>query len=184
MARSDVRCSTGWWGGPSSPPPTAAGGPLGIRRENREVAIPARRQVSPLHLIDLARKPGVRGPVRRKERCPLTAGCGAACADSGGEVLADAVGDQEPCFLRPAVAALGEADLLVTERLAVGRCGVMLVRGAGADVAVGDDQGGGRLRLPEGAESLLHAIHVGGVTHPQGGPPRRGEPGGDVLRVG
>src|SRR2546430_13245804 len=53
------------------------------------------RQVSPLHLIDLARKLGVLGPVRRKERRPPAPGGRSARADAGGEVLADAVGDQE-----------------------------------------------------------------------------------------
>src|SRR6266571_4047539 len=94
----------------------AAGEALGIRREDGEVAIPPRRQVSPLHLVDLARKLGVRGPVRGEERRPPTAGGCAARTDAGGEVLANAVGDEELCVLRPPVAALGEADLLVTER--------------------------------------------------------------------
>jgi hypothetical protein len=44
-------------------------------------------------------------------------------------VLADAVGDEELRVLGPAVVALGEADLLLAERLAVGFGGVLLVRG-------------------------------------------------------
>jgi hypothetical protein len=43
-------------------------------------------------------------------------------------VLADAVRDQELRLLRPAVALLGEANLRVTERLAVGRGRIVLVR--------------------------------------------------------
>src|SRR2546430_14570494 len=100
------------------------------------------RQVSPLHLIDLARKLGVLRPVRRKERRPPAPGGRSARADAGGEVLADAVGDQELRLLRPPVAALGQANLVVAERLAVGRGGVLLVRGAVADVAIEDDERG------------------------------------------
>src|SRR5207244_5232063 len=47
-----------------------AGDALRIRREDGEVAIPPRRQVSSLHLIDLARQLGVLRPVRREERSP------------------------------------------------------------------------------------------------------------------
>jgi hypothetical protein len=54
-------------------------------------------------------------------------------------VLADAVGYQELGLLRPPVAALRLTDLLVTERLAVGRGGIVLVRRAVPDVAVEDD---------------------------------------------
>ena len=56
------------------------------------------------------------------------------------EVLADAVGHEELGVLRPAVVPLGEPDLLLAERLAVGGAGVLLVRRAPGDVAVDDDQ--------------------------------------------
>ena len=64
-------------------------------------------------------------------------------------MLADAVGDEELRVLGPAVGALGEADLLLAERLAVGLGGVLLVRRTVADVAVQNDEGGAALRLPE-----------------------------------
>src|SRR5438445_9031132 len=76
-----------------------AGDALRIRREDGEVAIPPRRQVSSLHLIDLARQLGVLRPVRREERSPSASSRGAARPDARGEVLADAVGDQELCLL-------------------------------------------------------------------------------------
>src|SRR5258705_10421062 len=108
----------------------------------------------------------------------------AARADAGGEMLTDAVGDEEVGLLRPPVAALGEASLLVAERLTVGRGGVVLVRGAVTDVAVQYDERGTPLRLPEDAESLLDAIEIVGVTHSQDVPPVGEEPRGDVLREG
>ncbi len=49
---------------------------------------------------------------------------GATLADSRGEVLADAVGDEELGVLGPAVGTLGLAHLLFAERLAVGGGGV------------------------------------------------------------
>ena len=109
-------------------------------------------------------------------------GLRAALADAGGEVLADAVGDEELRVLRPAVDALGQADLLVAERLAVGLGRVLLVRRAVADVAVEDDERGAALGLPEDLQGVLDAIDVVGVAHPQDVPPVTQEPGRDVLR--
>src|SRR5207244_11491609 len=57
-------------------------------------------------------------------------------------------------------------------------------RGAGGVVAVEDEDRGTPLRVPEGTESLLDAIEVVGVAHPQDVPPVRQESGGDVLREG
>src|SRR5439155_20949484 len=147
-----------------------------------EVAIPPCRQVSPLHLIDLARKLRVRRPVRREERRPVASSGSAARTDAGGEVIEDAVGDQELRPFRPAIAALGGGDLLVTERLAVGGGGFLLVRGAVADVAVQDDERGSALRRAEDRERLLDVIEVVGVTHAQYVPPVGQEPGSVVLR--
>src|SRR5207253_5392723 len=161
-----------------------AGDALGIRREDGEVAIPSRGQVSSLHLIDLGRELRMGGPIRREERGPLASSRSAARPDARGEVLADAIGDQELCVLRPAVAALGQANLLVTERLAVGRRRVVLVRGAVADVAVEDDERGAPLRLPEDAERVLDALEVVGVAHAKDVPAVGEKSRGDVLREG
>jgi len=99
-------------------------------------------------------------------------------------VLADPVGDQELRILRPAVAALGEADFLFTERLSVGRRRVVLVWRAVADVTVEDDERGTPLRLPEDAERVFDAVEVIGVAHAQDIPAVSHESGGDVLREG
>src|SRR5207249_5671195 len=111
-------------------------------------------------------------------------GRGAAGPDARGEVLADAVGDQELRLLRPAVAALGQANLLFTERLAVGRRRVVLVRGAVADVAVEDDERGAPLRLPEDAERVLDALEIVDVAHAEAVPAVGEKPRGDVLGEG
>ena len=70
-----------------------------------------------------------------------------ARADPVGEVLVDAVGDQELGVLGPAVGALRLAHLLLAERLAVRLGRVLLVRRPVADVAVDDDQRGPALLL-------------------------------------
>ena len=57
------------------------------------------------------------------------------------KMLAHTVGHQKFGILGPAVAALGEADFLFAEGLAVGGAGILLVRGAKPDMAIDDDQG-------------------------------------------
>jgi len=49
-------------------------------------------------------------------------------------MLADAIGDQKLRILRPPVTVFREPNFVVTEWLAVGRGGVLLVRRAVADV--------------------------------------------------
>ena len=161
-----------------------AGDALGIRREDREVAIPSRRQLAPLHLVDLGRQFGIR--VRMTRRALSTGGArpGAPRTDAGREVLADAVGNQELRVFRPSVAALGQSDLLLAERLAVGCGSILFVRRAVADVAVQNDEGRPALGLPEDGERLLDAIDVVGVAHSQHVPAVRQEPGCDVLGEG
>src|SRR4030095_3302389 len=94
------------------------------------------------------------------------------------------VGHQNWRPLRPAVAALGEANFLGPEWLAVGGGRVVLVRGAVADVAVEDDERGMSLRVSEAPERLLDALEVVGVGHAQDVPAVAQESGGDVLREG
>jgi hypothetical protein len=57
-----------------------------------------------------------------------------ATAHASLEMLAYAVRHKEFGVLRPAVAALGQTDFLFAERLAVGGAGIMLVRGAIAEL--------------------------------------------------
>jgi len=74
----------------STLPEVSAGDAPGIRREDREVAIPTRRQISTLHLIDLVREVGVLGPVRVEQRRPPASSGGALRPDTSREMLAHA----------------------------------------------------------------------------------------------
>ncbi len=104
--------------------------------------------------------------------------------DTGREMLADAVGDEELCILGPPIAALGEADLLLTERFAMGGGSILLVRRAVADMAIQNDKGRAALRLMEYPESVLDQIDIVGVADPQHVPPVTQEPRRNVLGEG
>ena len=160
------------------------GDALRVGRKDGEVAVPTGRQLAPLHQIDLGRQFGILGAIGCEEFRPLAPSLRAARADPGREVLVDTVGDEKLRVFGPSVAALGKADLLVAERLAVGFGGVLLVRGTVADVAVENDEGRAALRLPEDLKGVLDAIDVVGVADPQNVPPVTQEPGRDVLREG
>src|SRR5215510_8567153 len=101
---------------------------LRVDSKDGEVAIPSGGEFAPLHLGDLSRKFGVSRSVSIEEPCPFLAGLCAPDADPRGEVLIDAVGYEELLVLRPSVPALGKTDLLVAERLAMRKGGVLFVR--------------------------------------------------------
>ena len=155
--------------------------PLRVGREHREVTVPALRQLTSLHPIDLRRQIRVLGSVRGEELRPCAMRFGAALPDAGSEVLADTVRDEERRVLGPAVDALREADFLVTERLAVGGGGALSVGRAVADAAVEDDERGPALGLLKDPERVLDAIDVVGVADAQHVPPVGQEAGRDVL---
>src|SRR5205807_4594486 len=81
-----------------------------------------------------------------------------------GEMLADAVGDEEARVLRPAVGPLRLAHLLLAQRLAVSGTGVLLSRRAIADMAVHHHQRGPVLLLAENLEGAGHHLQVVGVA--------------------
>src|SRR5271165_7499699 len=62
----------------------------------------------------------------------------AATADALFEVIVDALGNQEFCVLGPAVELLGQPDLVLSQGLAMGAVGILLVGGAPGDVAVNE----------------------------------------------
>ena len=107
-----------------------------------------------------------------------------AQTDSVSKVLADAVGYEELGVFRPAIGALGEADLVVAQGLAMGRGGVDLVRRAIADVAIQDKEGRAARRLAKHLQGLLDSINVVRVADPQNVPTVTQESGRDVLREG
>src|SRR5262249_4744050 len=105
----------------------ATGEALGIGREDGKVLVPSGGQLSSLHLIDLVRQVRMPRLVRSKEGRPLASQRGATRPDAGGKVLADAIGDEKLGVLGPAVEALAETHLLITQRLAVSRRRILLV---------------------------------------------------------
>ena len=115
---------------------------------------------------------------------PLGSQAAAPLADPVGEVLVDAVGDQELGVLGPPVGALGLAHLLLAQRLAVGLGGVLLVGRAVADVAVDDDQRGPPLLPLERLERPGQQLEVVGVADPGDVPAVAHEARGDVVAVG
>src|SRR5262249_58015979 len=94
---------------------------LGVSREDGKSAIPSRRQLTPLHQVDLGCELGMFRSVGCEQFGPTAAGLRAAGADSRGEAGAHGLGNQELGVLGPAVVAFGEANLLLTQRLAVSR---------------------------------------------------------------
>src|SRR5258708_40179837 len=60
---------------------------------------------------------------------------GTSRSNAGSEVVANGIGNQKLCVLRPSVVALGEADFLFAQRLAMSRGGILPVRGTVSDVA-------------------------------------------------
>ena len=78
-------------------------------------------QLAALHLVDLGGEIGILRAIAGEQRLPADRALRRRAPDAGGEMLADAVRHQELRVLRPAVGALGEPDLFLAQRLAVGR---------------------------------------------------------------
>ena len=76
----------------------------------------------------------------------------------------DAVGYKELCVLRPAITALGEAYLLVAQRLAMSGSRVLPVRRAITDVAVQNYERRTLLGLSEDVEGMFDTLDIVGIT--------------------
>ena len=87
-----------------------------------------RRQSARLHRPKACAKFRIALAIAVELFVPLRVGAPAAVADAGLEMLIYAIGHQKRRIFRPAVNALGEADFLNAERLAVRGAGVLLVR--------------------------------------------------------
>jgi hypothetical protein len=68
--------------------------------------------------------------------------------------------------LGPAIAAFGEAHFLLAKRLAMGRTGVMLMRGTVADMTVDNDEGRHVRRMAESFDRPRQLLRVVGVANP------------------
>ena len=142
----------------------ARGLALGVGREGRQVLVPALGELAALHPVEVVGQLGVLLAVLLEAGAPGLVQLPAALADAVAEVLVDAVGHEELGVLRPAVVPLGQPDLLLAERLAVGGAGVLLVRRTPGDVAIDDDQRRPVARLLEDAEGAVEHLQVVGVA--------------------
>ncbi len=149
--------------------------PFGSAAKTGKPAIPTRRQLAPLHQVDLVREFWMLGAVGGEQLGPIAPSLRAARAYPGGEMLAHGVRDEELGVLRPSVAALGEANLVVAQRLAMSGGSVVLVRRAVADVAVENDEGRAALGHLERVQCGLDAVDVIGVGDAKNVPVRNPE---------
>src|SRR3954451_7326158 len=96
-------------------------------------------------------------------------------------MLAYAFRHEELRVLRPPIVALGETDLFLAKRLAVGSAGVVLVRSSITDMALDDDQRGHVVRVPEGFDRLRQPFGIIGVAAPPYVPAISKEPRRDIV---
>src|SRR6185312_1260101 len=80
----------------------APGDALRIGRKARQVAVPSRRQLAPLHLVDLGSELRILRAVVGEQRLPASSRLRAARPDAGIECRHDAVGYEELGIFRPA----------------------------------------------------------------------------------
>ncbi len=137
---------------------------FGVSGEHRQVGIPTLGKRLRLHSLEAVGKIGVLAAVGSGQLGPGLVQMAAAAADALAEMLAHAVRHQKFGVLGPAVIAFGEADLLLAERLAMGRAGVLLVRRPITDMAFDDDQGRHVASTPEAFEGLRQPRAVIGIA--------------------
>src|SRR5262249_32241611 len=136
----------------------ASGDALEISRKGRQVAIPSRGKLAPLHLLDLGGELRELPAVVGKERLPAAPRIGPARANASIDLLHDPVGYEDLGIPRPAIGALREPDLVLAQRLAMGGCGINLVGRAVADVAIEDDESRPAPGAPENRKRILDAL--------------------------
>src|ERR1700688_1002377 len=81
-------------------------------------------------------------------------------------MLVNTVRHHEFGVLGPSVAALGEADFLLAERLAMGIAGIVFVRSAVANMAIDDNEGGHTIGAPENFDCLGQPLCIVSVANP------------------
>src|SRR5258706_2141852 len=91
----------------------AACNALRVGGKDREVAIPTGGKFAALHLVNFGREFREFHSIAGEERLPIFPGLRSAPADPGFEMIINTFGDEEFCVLRPAVATLRKADLLL-----------------------------------------------------------------------
>src|SRR5262249_42724507 len=122
---------------------------------------------APLHQFNLGSAFGVLGAIGGKAFRPLVPRLSAALSYPSSKMVVDAIGHKKLGILGPAVELLTEPDLLLSERLTVGRSRVLFMRRSVADVAVQHDERGAVLRLAKDVEGVLDALDVIGIADTQ-----------------
>src|SRR5208282_4151999 len=118
-----------------------------------------------LHALELIGEVRILGSVRLKLGEPHLPKLPAPLTNAGPEMLAHAIRHEEFGVFGPAVTALGEADLLLAEGFAMRGAGVVLVRGAVADMAVDDYQGRHILGAPEILDCQRQLFRIIRIAH-------------------
>src|SRR5260370_21486830 len=85
-------------------------------------------------------------------------------SNAGSEVVANGIGNQKLCVLRPSVVALGEADFLFAQRLAMSRRGILPVGRAGSDVTIQNDEGRTPFGLAKDGQGAIDQGEIGGIS--------------------
>ena len=145
---------------------------------------PSRRAGRPLHPLDLGREFRILGSIGGKEFRPLPPRISAARSYAGAKMLVDAVGHKKLGILGPAVTTLREPNLLISERLAVGRSSVLSIRRTVAYMTIQNDERGAVFRFAKAVEGVLDALDVVGVADAQNVPPVGEESRLNVLGKG
>src|SRR5215471_546936 len=160
----------------------APGNSLWVGWKYRKVAIPSCGKLSPLHQINLGGQLRKLYPILGKEFSPLKPGLITPGTHSGSKVIVDAVRHEELRVLRPAICALGQADLVIAQWLAVSFRRVLLMRRTVADMAIQNNEGRSLLRLSENLKGAFDPIDVVGITNAQDIPPVRQESRRNIFR--
>src|SRR4029453_15055278 len=142
---------------------------------------PTIRQLAAQHAIALVGKFGKLASILLKLSPPGSVQRQAARPDALLEMFESPVGDQELRIRRPAVVTLRQPDLLLAQRFAVRRAGILLVRRTVGDVAVHDDEGWSIARAPERRECTLEHLQVIGVADARDVPAVTDEACGHVI---
>ena len=159
-----------------------ARGDLGSGFVGLEIGVPAVGKVAGEPPPELGRPGGIGCGVGGHARVPLGHER-LACRDRRSEVGGRLVRHVERAVRIPAVGLLGEADLVGTERRAVGLLRVLLVRAAESDVGPDGDEAGPVVRAG-GLDRGRDRVEVVAVDDALGVPAVGGEARGDVLGPG
>src|SRR5262249_3714433 len=105
----------------------------------------------------------------------------AARGDGVVNVISHPIGDQKFRVLRPAIVALGKANLILAQRFAMGIARILLVRRAEPDMAIDNNKCRRIIVVLECVEGLDELLGIVGVADSLDDPVVAAEAGRDVL---